>query len=279
MTNKIEIILFIFAFVFFLSFGYAHSDETAPAFSSDTSTVPHDSKNQDIIVSSDESPSDFEEEDDFFAEFEEEYADKSLRVADPFAPWNRAMFRFNDKFYFWILEPAAKGYRFVAPRPVRSGVKNFFHNITTPSRLLSSLLQKKVSGARVELVRFFVNSTVGVLGFGDPAKKHLKLNPSEEDLGQTLGAYGIGNGLYLVWPFLGPSTLRDSVGMFVDLYFLNPVAYVKPMEAYLGITAYDMINDTSFIIGEYESLKKNAVEPYAAFRSIYIQHRNKKVNE
>jgi len=121
-----------------------------------------------------------------------------------------------------------------------------------------------------------LNSTVGVLGFGNPAKKYPKLSPSEEDLGQTLGVYGIGNGFYVVLPFLGPSTLRDSVGLVGD-GFLNPVYYVKPMEAALGIKAYEILNETSFKIGDYESLKKAAINPYEALRDAYIQHRTSKV--
>jgi phospholipid-binding lipoprotein MlaA len=119
---------------------------------------------------------------------------------------------------------------------------------------------------------------VGVLGFGNPAKKYPELNPSEEDLGQTLGAYGIGNGLYIVWPILGPSTLRDSVGLVGDL-LLNPVSYVEPTEAAIGITGYETVNDTSFKIGDYESLKKAAINPYEALRDAYIQHRKSKVKK
>jgi len=104
------------------------------------------------------------------------------------------------------------------------------------------------------------------------------LNPGEEDLGQTLGSYGIGNGFYIVWPILGPSTLRDSMGMVGD-WFLNPVSYVEPTETYLEIRAVETVNETSFKIGDYESLKEAAIDPYVALRNAYIQHRKKKVEE
>jgi len=225
-----------------------------------------------------DSDDDFSDDElDLFDDEFEEDQDK-VRVADPLAFWNRAMFHFNDKFYFWVLKPVARGYRAVVPSPVRIGVKNFFTNLTTPIRLVNCILQWKWQAANGEFARFLLNSTVGVLGFGNPAKKYPKLNPSEEDLGQTLGAYGIGNGFYIVWPFLGPSTLRDSVGLVGDL-FLNPVAYVEPTEAAVGITGYETVNDTSFKIGDYESLKKAAINPYEALRDTYIQHRNSKVKE
>ena len=110
-------------------------------------------------------------------------------------------------------------------------------------------------------------------------KKYPELNPNDdEDFGQTLGAYGIGNGFYIMWPILGPSTLRDSVGLVGDL-FLNPVFYVEPVEASVGIRSYEEVNETSFEIGDYESLKKAAINPYEAVRDAYIQYRNSKVKK
>jgi len=210
--------------------------------------------------------------------FGEDTKEEVVKVADPLSPWNRAMFHFNDKLYFWLLKPLSRGYRAVIPTPVRSGVKNFFRNITMPIRMVSCLLQGKGRAASAELSRFLINSTVGVFGFGNPAKRWPELSPSEEDLGQTLGRYGIGNGFYIVWPVLGPSTLRDSVGM-VGEWFLDPVSYVHPTEAYLEIWTLDKVNETSFRIGDYESLKEAAIDPYVAFRNAYIQYRKKKVEE
>jgi phospholipid-binding lipoprotein MlaA len=211
-------------------------------------------------------------------EFDDEFEEEKLEVSDPLEPWNRAMFHFNDKLYFWILKPIARGYRAVIPKPARTCVKNFFHNITTPIRMVNCLLQGKVSAAGAELGKFVVNSTIGILGFGNPARDCPKLNPPEEDLGQTLGAYGIGNGPYIVWPILGYSTLRDSIGLAGD-WFLNPISYVEPTEASLGIKGYEIVNNTSLRIGEYESIKKASLEPYVAIRDGYIQLRRKKVEE
>jgi phospholipid-binding lipoprotein MlaA len=143
---------------------------------------------------------------------------------------------------------------------------------------VSSLLQLKIKKAGNELVRFAYNTTAGVGGLADVAKTDLDIKRHEEDLGQTFGHYGIGHGFYIVWPILGPSSLRDTVGMVGD-WFLDPVYYVNPLEASLGITAYDTVNETSFHIGDYEDLKKSAIDPYVSLRDAYTQHRKKKVEE
>jgi len=104
------------------------------------------------------------------------------------------------------------------------------------------------------------------------------LNPPPEDVGQALGAWGIDHGIYLVWPFFGPSSLRDTVGL-VGGYFLHPVTYVDPRSASSGIKAYDTVNETSFRIGNYEALKEAAIDPYIAIRDAYIQNREKQVEE
>lgn len=218
--------------------------------------------------------------DDEFDEFEEDFEEATVRVvSDPLILWNRAIFFLNDKLILWGLEPISKGYRVIFPRPVRVGLKNFFNNVITPLRLTNCLLQGKGNAAELEFARFLVNSTVGVLGFGDPASKFPKLAPpDDEDLGQTLGVWGIGPGFYIIWPFFGPSTLRDSIGFTGDI-FLNPVRYVEPFELSLAISGVDSINSYSFYIGDYEAVKAAAIDPYQAVRDIYIQLRERKIQE
>ncbi|MFC1895950.1 VacJ family lipoprotein [Thermodesulfobacteriota bacterium] len=211
-------------------------------------------------------------------DFLDEEGEEAVEVADPLAPWNRAMFHFNDKLYFWVLKPVARGYRAVIPEPVRRGVGNFFHNLTTPARFVSCLLQGKANAAGKECARFMINTTVGVLGFGNPAKNSPQLAVQEEDVGQALGVWGIGNGFYIVWPFLGPSTLRDTVGLAGD-WVLNPVSWVEPFQDSAGIKAFETINDTSFRIGDYESFKESTLDPYEALKNAYVQNRKKKVEE
>jgi len=209
-------------------------------------------------------------------------------VADPIEGFNRAMFTVNDKLYFWALKPVASGYRFVVPTPVRSSVKNFFYNLLGPVRFVNCLFQGKWRAAEGEFCRFTVNTTVGMLGFFDPAKDNPKMNPHEEDFGQTLGYYAVGNGFYIVWPIFGPSTVRDTVGAVGD-WALNPFSFMKLVNVDAGALTSDTtnvamycirtVNDVSFRIGDYETLKNAALDPYEAFRDAYIQNRNSKIAE
>jgi len=219
-----------------------------------------------------------ENQDEDFDLLEAELAEQVVKVADPLEPLNRIMFNINDRLYFWVVKPVAQVYRDVTPEPARFGIRNFFNNLTTPIRLVNCLLQGKGDSANIELRRFVVNTTEGVLGFGDPARDRLGLEPVEEDLGQTLAVHGIGDGFYIVLPLLGPSTLRDAAGRAGDL-FLNPVAYVEPWEASVAITGGKMTNENSFRIGDYEDFKAAAPEPYVAMREIYMQHRSKQIKE
>jgi phospholipid-binding lipoprotein MlaA len=211
--------------------------------------------------------------------FEEEFETHRVQVADPLYVWNKGMYYFNDKLYFWLLKPLAKGYRAITPDLFREGMRNFFQNLMTPIRLVNCLLQGKGNEAGSELTKFLINTTLGGLGLGNPASRYPELVvPDEEDLGQTFGKYGIGNGFYIVWPILGPSTLRDSIGMFGD-GFLYPVNYVTPVQAELGIRGFDIVNQTSFHIGEYEALKEASIDPYVAIRNSYLQFREKEIKK
>ena len=199
-------------------------------------------------------------------------------IADPIEPWNRAMFQFNDKLYFWALKPVARGYNAVVPEPVRVSVRNFFRNVTMPIRFVNSLLQGKFKGAGLELARFGINTTIGLAGFFDIARDRFELQASKEDLGQTLGFYGMGGLMYIVWPFIGPSNVRDTIGFAGDT-FLDPVNYFSPWEVPLGINAYDRINNTSLELGTYEDLKKSSLDVYIAVRDAYIQYRKAQIKK
>ena len=155
----------------------------------------------------------------------------SADIPDPLEGWNRFWFGFNDKFYFWLFKPMAQGYKYVLPEKPRSWVNNFFHNLLFPVRFVSCVLQGKLLEAGTETSRFIANTAFGLGGLSDFAydlEPHMPLRSSEEDLGQTFGSWGIGNGFYLVWPFIGPSTARDTVGLAGDS-FLDPVSYVGPL--------------------------------------------------
>lgn len=199
-------------------------------------------------------------------------------IADPLEPFNRAMYHFNDKLYFWLLKPVAQGYGKVVPEAARVGVSNFFANLAFPIRFVNCLLQANFEGAAAELGRFTVNTLWGVGGFLDPASsKDINLSKQDEDFGQTLGAYGLGQGFFINWPIFGPSSPRDTVGLVGD-GFLTPYTYLSPWYAGAGTRGYDMVNDTSLKIGDYESLKGAAIDPYVAIRDAYVQYRLKKVN-
>jgi phospholipid-binding lipoprotein MlaA len=244
----------------------AWSDTTAP-------------ENQDTAaqtVSESQPLSDTFSEEDFF---DEDLNDPdSRRVADPLYYFNYAMYVVNDNLYYYVLKPVATGYKTVMPLPARKGIRNFFHNLMFPVRFVNNLLQWKLEQASDEFGIFLVNSTAGILGFNQVAQKYLDMHTQKEDLGQTLGTYGIREGFYLVLPVLGPSTLRDVLGLAGD-YFLDPLEYVSPWELELGLNMADIINRTSFRIGDYERLKDAALDPYSAFRNAYIQNRRMQINQ
>jgi phospholipid-binding lipoprotein MlaA len=200
-------------------------------------------------------------------------------IADPLEPINRAFFKFNDKFYFWILKPVASGYKAIIPEDGRVGVRNFFSNLTTPIRLVNCLLQAKFKGAGNEVVRFLVNTPFGLAGFLDTAKKEFKIGKQEADFGQTLGIWGIGPAFFINWPILGPSSLRDTVGFTGDL-FLDPENYlITSIPINLAVKSYNQVNETSLTLGEYEDLKEAALDPYIALKDAYHQYRQNKIKE
>ena len=211
--------------------------------------------------------------------FEEEISDQAVEISDPLESVNRFMYGVNDTLYFWVVKPVVGLYTDITNKPIRTGVRNFFHNLSTPIRFVNCHLQGKTSDADRELNRFLINSTFGILGIGDPALEDHGLKPPQrEDLGQSLAVHGVGDGFYLVLPLLGPSTARDAVGKLGDM-FLNPVFYVDPTEAAIGISAGNYTNEGSFYIGEYEAFKEAAIDPYAAMREVYIQYRTKQVEK
>lgn len=202
-------------------------------------------------------------------------------IADPIEPWNRAMHHVNDKLYFWLFKPAAKGYKYVVPESFRGLFSNFYRNLKAPIRFVNNLLQGKPGYAGLELARLFINSTVGIGGLRDCAKECFGINGRDADFGQTLGKYGIGFGFYIVWPVLGPSSPRDTVGWAGD-WLLRPQSYVSSAwisPESVGLFAHEKINDTSMHLGEYEMIKDAAIDPYVAMRDIYIQYRTKLIEQ
>ena len=202
-------------------------------------------------------------------------------IADPLEPVNRAFFHFNDKLYFWVLKPIATGYKTIIPEDGRIGVRNFFSNLTTPVRLVNCLLQANPKCAGTETLRFVLNTTIGVVGLFDPAKKRFNIEKQDRDFGQTLGIWGMGPVFYLDLPILGPSSLREGLGMAVDASF-NPQTYLAIYFVAVGYVntggwILDKVNEASLTLGEYEDLKKAALDPYIAVREAYYQYRQNKI--
>jgi len=206
----------------------------------------------------------------------------TVSIADPLQPWNRMWYHFNDKVYFWMFKPMAQGYRFVVPESFRVTFSNFYTNASAPVRIFNSLFQLKFDFFLTEFGRFLINTTMGFVGFRDCAKDCFGIRPHDEDFGQTLGYYGVGHGIYLVWPFLGPSSARDTIGKGADsvLSFtgiLGPVDLEFPVWG--GIKVHEAVNETSFRIGDYEAIKKASLDSYIAIRDGYAQRRMKAVKE
>ncbi len=202
-------------------------------------------------------------------------------IADPIEPFNRAMYHFNDKLYFWALEPAARGYKYVLPEDVRGLFSSFYWNVRAPVRIINNLLQGKPGYAGIELARFLINSTIGVGGLRDCAKECFDIKGRDADFGQTLGVYGVGPGFYLVLPFIGPSSARDGIGWLADrtMMLTSYVSQDFPSWETVAFFAHDAVNTTSFHLGDYETLKSAAVDPYVAMRDAYRQYRQKKIAE
>lgn len=283
--NKGSFLLLLLLSVFFAA-GVAHgspSDSAVvpPAASSPRPVLPADASDVVAVSPSAANPADTNtdeyKDDEYNDSANGASKEERVEIADPLEPFNRAMHQFNDKLYFWALKPVAQGYNAVVPEPARISVKNFFNNLGFPASFLSCLLQADFSGAATETGRFTINTIWGIGGLLDPASgKELNLQEQDADLGQTLGIWGVGQGFYIVWPILGPSSPRDSMSI-VGNYFLYPISYISPWYAWLGVRAYQEVNAASLRIGDYEALKDAAIDPYIAFRDAYAQYRFKAI--
>ncbi len=216
----------------------------------------------------------------------DEFSDLELHPFDPLKSYNKFMTGVNDSIYINLFDPVLKTYVNVVNENVRVSVSNFFYNLQFPVRFINNILQFKFKNATEELASFITNSTIGMLGLFDIASNNFKLKKHKEDFGQTLGFYGASDGLHIVLPILGPSNLRDSIGLFADSY-INPLnnqgslKYKIPnnIEKSFGIFVINSLNKNSFKIGEYQSLKKDAIELYPFLKDIYEQSRNKKIKD
>jgi phospholipid-binding lipoprotein MlaA len=220
-----------------------------------------------------------------------------LEEYDPWEPLNTKIFEFNRQIDRWILKPVAKGYDFIMPNPVQIGVSNFFYNARFVPRLVNNVLQGKFRGAGIEAGRFLMNTTVGLAGFIDWASD-IDLKTPEEDLGQTLGFYGVKPGPYIVLPLYPPFTVRDFAGYVGDI-FMNPIYWLAlpvieinkipsaiPHQnrlttslILLNAKVTEVVNDRSLNLEKYQGVEESTVDLYSAVRNAYLQKRAKAIQE
>jgi len=213
---------------------------------------------------------DFDSEDDFDDEFD---IDTIATISDPLEPLNRVFFEFNDAVYEYVLSPVADGYIWLLPRDLRECFGNFFFNLSAPVRLVNSLLQGEFKQSGVVFSRFVINSTIGVYGLVDTAYLEFDIGPKTADFGQTLGRWGVGDGIYICWPFVGPSSARDTVGLVVDAY-THPIPYFHE-NTVLDVAYYtsNRLNTLSLNPTIYDDLKRFSLDPYVASRQAYYDYR------
>lgn len=220
-----------------------------------------------------------------------------LEEYDPWEPLNTKVFELNRHLDRWILKPVAKGYDFIMPNPVQVGVSNFFYNTRFVPRLVNNILQGKFRGAGIETGRFLVNTTVGIAGFIDWASD-MNLKTPEEDLGQTLGFYGVKPGPYIIVPLYPPFTVRDLAGYVGDI-FLNPIHWLALPIIEIGdipsaiphqnrtttslilftSKVTEVVNDRSLNLEKYQGVEESTVDLYSAVRNAYLQKRAKAIQE
>ncbi len=202
--------------------------------------------------------------------------------SDPWEPFNQEMFWFNLRLDEYVLRPVATGYSKVLPDPARQSLGRFFKNLGVVERLANNLLQGKLPGAGQEIGRFAINTTLGGVGLFDVADQWFGLKESSEDFGQTLAVYGVSSGPYLVLPFYGPSTVRDTVGLAVDSA-MNPMNYllstVEVIAIRGGLAVSNAVNYRSLNLQLFEDVDRYAVDLYGAVQDGYLQRREKAIQE
>ena len=197
---------------------------------------------------------------------------------DPLENFNRAVYKFNDVADNAIIKPVAKGYKNVAPKFVVKGINNFFNNLRDIVTIINDLLQMKVQHAANDTGRVLVNSTIGILGFIDVHS----INGGErrkEDFGQTLGHWGLGQGAYIVLPFLGPSTTRDAVGLITDTLAFDPISYMNNVRARNQVRILQFVDARTELLNASSIIDEASLDPYAFQRDAYLQYREALVND
>ena len=215
-------------------------------------------------------PEEWEEEDDWLFAAGPDPAER-----DDIERTNRLFFRFNEKFYEYLADPVAKGFAWLVPEPGRHALYRFFENLESPALLVNDTLQLAPLDATKTTARFVVNTTVGLLGFFDPAES-MGIENHHTDFGETLAVWGTPSGSYVVIPVLGPATARDTLGQLVDAALHPAFWFLSPMQQVVirtsgGLSEYDVERE------RLDALRATSVDFYAAIRSAYLMDRDAKV--
>jgi len=197
---------------------------------------------------------------------------------DPWESFNRSIYSFNDTFDRAIARPVAEAYQYVLPDFIETGISNFFSNLGDVVVIVNDILQFKFEQAAQDFSRLIMNTTFGLLGFIDVAS-HMELPKHNEDFGQTLATWGIGDGAYLVLPFLGPSSVRDTMGLAVDLSYLDPVIFTEDDEVRWGLIALRAIDRRADLLEATRIMDKSGIDPYVFMRNAYFQVRENQIHD
>ena len=196
---------------------------------------------------------------------------------DPLEPFNRGVYRFNDTVDKAVFKPVAKGYSAVMPAFGKTMVSNFFSNLDDVVVTANDLLQFKLKQGLSDGTRFVVNSTIGIFGLFDPAST-VGLEKHNEDFGQTLGKWGLGNGPYIVLPFLGPSSLRDGVGLYADGY-ASPTYQIDHMRTRNQAYLTKAVSKRAELLDQEQVLDEAMIDRYQFIRDTYLLYRNNQVHD
>lgn len=205
----------------------------------------------------------------------------TLENKDPLETVNRGVYKFNDVADDAVFKPVAKAYKAITPSPIRKGINNFFSNLTSLTTVLNDILQLKFAHAFTDAGRFVINSTFGLAGFIDVASMD-NIPRHTEDFGQTLGHWGVDNGPYLVLPFLGPSTLRDTTGLVVDTATSDPITYthnIGEIRLHNQLRAMQFLDKRTELLDAKDIADDASLDAYAFTRDAYLQRRASQVQD
>lgn len=189
---------------------------------------------------------------------------------DPLEPVNRVMFGFNDLTYRYVLVPVSRAYVGWVPEPARKSVGNWFSNLKMPINLGNHVAQLEWGNAGRDLGRFAINTTVGILGFRDPATERFDIEADPTGFADTLSHYGAGHGVYLTLPFVGPSDVTSGIGIIAD-WMVNPIRFGTENPTTFGVRSVDFMQDNVQQLDSYPELREESEDPYTFFRDLHLE--------